>query len=357
MPPCFHIRNSNSESRLKKHLRKKLQNSLSSSSSSNIEEIIRTNKRIDLSLSLSKNSDASFSLPSPISCNSTEISARSLPATSAATQYHPSSSLHAEDASISLKSKATAYSIEKNEPKPEADSQEHVCLQSTESKTLTISHDDFPNPSRKARNVRKGSEERFKASPLLRLSMHELAIDSPQNLLGTSLSLPQSENLFDFDKEWVSELPSTSSFQADEDIEVIEPFLNLPQPPSREQLNNTGKGSTCSLVKSIKNDNTSTISFQPMNNSIFDEVEAVWTAPSLALPHASPVNMACTAQTSLATKKSNRGLLLEDKAGTPLSDVSFLATKKENPKIPEQKEAISSKRYVLQIFLFFLIYM
>jgi hypothetical protein len=344
MPPSFHVRNS--KSRLKKQLRKKAQKSLSSSSSSNIQEILYTNKRIDLSLSSSKNSDASFSLPSPISCNSTEISAASLPATSAAAQYQPSSSLHAEDASISLKTKASVYSTEKNERKPEVDSQEHVCLQSKERKTVKTPHDDFPNPSPKVQNVKKGSEESFTASPLLRLSMQEHAMDLPQNLLDASSSLPQSENLFKFDKEWVSELPSTSSFQADEDIEAIEPFLNLPQPPSREQINSTRQGSTCSLVKSLKNDNTSTLTFQPINNSIFDEVEAVWTAPSLALPHASPANMTCTAQTSPATIKSNRGLLMKDKEGAPLCDVLFLTAKEKNPKIPQKKEANSPKRCV-----------
>jgi hypothetical protein len=211
------------------------------------------------------------------------------------------SSLHAEDTDISLKSKAKVYSLEKNERKPEADSQDPCCSESKESNILRISHDDIPNSSPKARNLRKDSEERFTVSPLLLLSMHEHEMDSPQNLLGTSLSLPQSENLYKDDKELVTELPSTSSFQADEEIEAIEPFLNIPKPPSQGQLCNPGNGSTCSPVKSLQVLNTSTASYQPMNNSIFVEAEAVWTAPCLALPYASPGRIACTAQSSAVT--------------------------------------------------------
>jgi hypothetical protein len=350
--PSFPSKNSKSTL---KQLRKELQKSPSSTSSSNNEEVTCTKNRMDLSLSLSENSDASFSLPSPITCTSTEISTASLLATSAASQYQPLSSLHAEDTDISLKSKAKVYSLEKNERKPEADSQDPCCSESKESNILRISHDDIPNSSPKARNLRKDSEERFTVSPLLLLSMHEHEMDSPQNLLGTSLSLPQSENLYKDDKELVTELPSTSSFQADEEIEAIEPFLNIPKPPSQGQLCNPGNGSTCSPVKSLQVLNTSTASYQPMNNSIFVEAEAVWTAPCLALPYASPGRIACTAQSSAVTTcqlstarqsiNSEKALLTKDKEAAPPSDISFCAMKRKTLKIPEQ-ETNSSKRYV-----------
>jgi hypothetical protein len=123
--------NRNSESRLKQ-LRKELQKSPSSTSSSNNEEITCTKNRMDISLSLSENSDASVSLPSPITCTSMEISTASLLTTSAAAQYHPPSSPHAEVTDISFKRKAKVYSVEKNERKPEADSQDPFCSESKE---------------------------------------------------------------------------------------------------------------------------------------------------------------------------------------------------------------------------------
>jgi len=282
-----------------------------------------------------------------------EISTASLLTTSAAAQYHPSSSPHAEDTDISFKRKAKVYSVEKNERKPEADSQDPFCSESKESNI--ISHDDFPNSSPKARNPRKGSEERFTVSPLLLLSMHEHEMDSPQNLLGTSLSLPHSENVYKDDKELVTELPSTSSFQADEEIEDIEPFLNLPKPPSRTQLCNPGNASTCSAVKTIQVLNTSPVSFQPMNNSIFVEAEAAWTAPCAALPYASPGRIACTSQSSAVTTcqlstarqliNPDEGLLTKDKEVDQPSNISDLAMKNKTLKVPKQ-ETNSSKRYV-----------
>jgi len=256
------------------------------------------------------NFDASVSLPSPITCTSMEISTASLLTTSAAAQYHPPSSPHAEVTDISFKRKAKVYSVEKNERKPEADSQDPFCSESKEGNI--ISHDDFPNSSPKARNPRKGSEER-------------------------------------------SELPSTSSFQADEEIEDIEPFLNLPKPPSRTQLCNPGNASTCSAVKTIQVLNTSTVSFQPMNNSIFVEAEAAWTAPCAALPYASPGRIACTSQSSAVTTcqlstarqliNPDEGLLTKDKEVDQPSNISDLAMKNKTLKVPKQ-ETNSSKRYV-----------
>lgn len=356
VPSVAHKESSSFNHRQDKSKLKKQRKSTSSLFASNIEEIANTSNSSEHSFSLSRSSNVSLSVPSPITFHSMETARASLPEASVP-QFQPFNP--SEDLENLSEMKATQGTVEKEKLLSKAESQNPITLVSQENQDLIGSHTDLPTPRPDTQNIRGDSAEHCTIPPPLILSMQ--VMHSPQ-IIGdpscVSPSLPQSN------KELAAELPSTSSFHADEG-RAIDPFLALPEPPLRKQ--ECGPGAICSLNKIIKDINNPAVSFQSMNNSILDETETVWTAPNpgptliskIEIPSTAPTSPSVTGQLSTASRsvKPKKAFSLAVSEGTLPSNISVVAMENffdhiEQDKFEkcseskEQKEAKFYNRYV-----------